>query len=243
MTNLLSYNSKVKVQSRFAYPLDKGKLKHLKLEEVIEEQTIDGLRYDESNKDVGIADLDELGYIERAAKKLIEHAQKEKSNLIQAASNHVNGAIGLLQQLGFGLPFVYEVRGLWHMSRVARQPHFYYHSEYDAMDAAEVSICKQADFVFAITHAVRHYLISKGVDSDKILVLPNGVDTKRFQPIPEDEIAKSDLGLGSGPIVGYVGSFVKYEGLDSTIDAFHKLSLKYDDARLLMVGDGVIRTS
>ena len=93
------------------------------------------------------------------------------------------------------------------------------------------------------THAVRHYLISKGVDSDKILVLPNGVDTKRFQPIPEDEMLKSDLGLGSGPIVGYVGSFVKYEGLDILIDAFHKLSLKYEDARLLMVGDGVIRTS
>ena len=244
MTNLLSYNSKVKVQSRFAYPLDKGKLKHLKLDEVIEEQTIDGLRYGfDRIKDVGIADPDELGYIERAAKKLIEHAQNEKSNLIQAASNHVNGAIGLVAARSLGLPFVYEVRGLWHMSRVARQPHFYHHSEYDAMDAAEVSICKQADIVFAITHAVRHYLISKGVDSDKILVLPNGVDTKRFQPIPEDEMLKSDLGLGNGPIVGYVGSFVKYEGLDILIDAFHKLSLKYDDARLLMVGDGVIRTS
>ena len=64
MTNLLSYNPKIKVQSRFAYPLDKGKLKHLKLEEVIEEQTIDGLRYGfDRIKDVGIADPDELGYI------------------------------------------------------------------------------------------------------------------------------------------------------------------------------------
>ena len=34
----------------------------------------------------------------RAAKKLIEHAQNEKSNLIQAASNHVNGAIGLVAE-------------------------------------------------------------------------------------------------------------------------------------------------
>ena len=124
---------------------------------------------------------------------MIEHAQKEKSNLIQAASNHVNGAIGLVAARSLGLPFVYEVRGLWHMSRVARQPHFYHHSEYAAMDAAEVSICKQADFVFAITHAVRHYLISKGVEPDKILVLPNGVDTNRFKPIPKDEKLKSEL--------------------------------------------------
>ena len=31
------------------------------------------------------------------------------------------------------------------MSRVARQPHFYYHSEYEAMDNAEISICKESD--------------------------------------------------------------------------------------------------
>ena len=66
------------------------------------------------------------------------------------------------------------------MSRVARQPHFYYHSEYEAMDNAEISICKESDLVLAITHAVRHYLVSKGVDEEKILALPNGVDTNRF---------------------------------------------------------------
>ena len=38
LTNLLTYNTEIKVQNRFAYPLDKGKLKHLKLEEVTEEE-------------------------------------------------------------------------------------------------------------------------------------------------------------------------------------------------------------
>ena len=242
LTNLSRFNPKISVQTRLGYPLDKGKLRHLSEDDVKPEFTVDGLIYGyEKTVDPGIADADERAYIERAALALIERARATRPALIQAASNHVNGAIGLTAARALGLPFVYEVRGLWHMSRVARQPHFLHHADYQAMDAAEVAICKEADFVLAITHAVRHYLIDKGVAEDRILVLPNGVDTHRFTPIEADEDLRSELEIGEGIVIGYVGSFVKYEGLDLLVEAFAKLREHHSSVYLLLVGDGDTR--
>ena len=242
LTNLSQLNSDVIVQARLGYPLDKGKLKHLAEEDVKGQFKIDGLKYHyHGSSDAGISDPDERGYIERAAIALIEKARKVRPALIQAASNHVNGAIGLTAARTLNLPFIYEVRGLWHMSRVARQPHFLHHAEYKAMDEAELAICSEADLVLAITHAVRYYLIEKGVDPERILVLPNGVDSKRFVPIKQDHALRTELGLGEGTVIGYVGSFVKYEGLDLLIEAFAKLSAERNDVYLLLVGDGQIR--
>ncbi len=242
LTNLLNFNPKISVQTRLGYPLDKGKLRHLTEEDVKAQYVIDGLTYTyEQGVDPGIGDSDEVTYIERAALALIERARSTRPALIQAASNHVNGAIGLTAARALGLPFVYEVRGLWHMSRVARQPHFLHHADYEAMDAAEVAICKEADFVLAITHAVRHYLIDKGVPKDRILVLPNGVDTHRFTPMKSDEDLRSELEIGEGIVIGYVGSFVKYEGLDLLVEAFAKLRGHHQNIYLLLVGDGDTR--
>ena len=239
LTNLLNSNQELVVQSRYGYPLDKGKLRHLTPDDVQPRMEIDGLTYCfDRDQDLGIGDPDERGYIHRAAQQLVEHALVEQPALIQAASNHVNGAIGLKAARALGLPFVYEVRGLWHMSRVSRQPHFLHHCEYQAMDEAELAVCKEADTVLAITHAVRYYLIDKGVDSSKIFVLPNGVDSHRFQPVTEDNNLREELGLTDGPVIGYVGSFVGYEGLDLLVDAFAKLVEHRPDANLLLVGDG-----
>ena len=242
LTNLSNLNPLISVQTRLGYPLDKGKLRHLTEDDVEKEFQIDGLTYHyHKTKDVGISDSDEKAYIERAALALVEQAQLERPALIQAASNHVNGAIGYVAARALDLPFIYEVRGLWHMSRVARQPLFYHHAEYDAMDLAEIALCKKADFVLAITHAVRFYLIEKGVNPERILVLPNGVDTNRFLPTNQNHSLKQELKLKDNLVIGYVGSFVKYEGLDLLIEAFSKLRERHTNVFLLMVGDGETR--
>ncbi|MEK9651584.1 MAG: glycosyltransferase family 4 protein, partial [Poseidonia sp.] len=242
LTNLQRRNPNISVQTRLGYPLDKTKLDHLDFDDVQEQYEIDGLTYRyHKASDEGIGDEDEVAYIERAAMALIESARKTRPALIQAASNHVNGAIGLTAARALGLPFIYEVRGLWHMSRVARQPHFLYHAEYEAMDRAEIAVCLEADIVLAITHAVRYYLIEQGVDPHRILVLPNGVDSQRFVETVRDKELESELGLVNNVVIGYVGSFVQYEGLDLLIQAFAKLVDVESNVKLLLVGDGSIR--
>src|SRR5690606_7448572 len=53
----------------------------------------------------------------------------------------------------------------------------------------------------------------------------------------DEELAQS-LGLGSGKVLGFIGSFYGYEGLDLLLDAMPQVLAKLPDARLLLVGGG-----
>src|SRR3990170_4460484 len=47
-------------------------------------------------------------------------------------------------------------------------------------------------------------------------------------------------GLGDGPVIGFIGSFYDYEGLDDLIEAMPLLLAERPDARLLLVGGGPV---
>ena len=70
------------------------------------------------------------------------------------------------------------------------------------------------------------------------MVSPNGVDLSLFgEPVGRDERLAAELGMGE-EVVGYVGSFYDYEGLDDLIAAMPALVAKRPQAQLLMVGGG-----
>jgi len=103
----------------------------------------------------------------------------------------------------------------------------------------EIEVANACDQVLTITAGLKQMLIDEGVEPEKITVVPNGVDTEIFQPIPRDEQLASQLGIKDGPIIGYVGSLVHYEGLDLLLKAIGKI--KQDgklDGQVLIVGDG-----
>src|SRR5690625_7710982 len=75
----------------------------------------------------------------------------------------------------------------------------------------EADAAKGATKVFTITNALREEMIARGVDEQKITVLPNGVDTSRFTPIPRDEQLAREVGVVGKTVIGYVGSILDYE--------------------------------
>ena len=69
--------------------------------------------------------------------------------------------------------------------------------------------------------------------------MPNGVDLAMFgTPLARDAALADELGLGTGPVIGFIGSFYDYEGLDDLIAAMPALIARHADARLLLVGGG-----
>ena len=76
------------------------------------------------------------------------------------------------------------------------------------------------------------------MDSDKITLVPNGVDTERFTPIPRDEELAESLGVAGKTVIGYVGTIVDYEGLDLLLDAAKQLARSRADFHVLIIGDG-----
>ena len=85
----------------------------------------------------------------------------------------------------------------------------------------------------------RDDLIARGYDGARISIAPNGVDLAMFGDPPEPEPALAqELALGDGPVIGFIGSFYRYEGLDDLIAAMTPIVAVHPGAKLLLVGGG-----
>ena len=178
------------------------------------------------------------GYVDDYANHVVKLVRKHRVGLIHGASNFRNGFAAIKAARRLGLPSIYEVRGLWELTRMSREPE-YAHSEMFALTATlEAAACREADQVLAITAALRDEMVSRGVPSEKIVVLPNGVDTSRFTVRGRDYKLATELGVTDKVVIGYIGSILDYEGIDLLLEAVARLRHRRDDFHLLVVGDG-----
>ena len=81
----------------------------------------------------------------------------------------------------------------------------------------------------------------RGVSPDRILVTPNGVDTDLFTPDAPGSEVRDRYRLGDSFVLGWIGSFHRFHGLDLAIDAAALLQDDLPDLTLLLVGDGLDR--
>ena len=177
-------------------------------------------------------------YVDEYTRRVEQLVRAHQIGIIHGASNYWNGfaAIGAARHLG--IPSVYEVRGLWEITRMSREPS-YEASEMFALTARlEADACAYADQVITITGALRDLMIERGVPQSKITVLPNGVDTDRFRPRLRDPDLARALGVDGKVVVGYVGSVLDYEGIDTLLSATARLAGRRKDFHVLVVGDG-----
>lgn len=177
-------------------------------------------------------------YTERYSSALTELSKELRPAIIHAASNHWNGLTAVKTARQLGIPSIYEVRGLWEVTRGSRNPEWAQSNMYKYIARMEADAAKGASQVFTITEALREELISRGVDGDKISVVPNGVDTSRFTPIPRDEELASRLGVAGKTVIGYVGSVLDYEGIELMLEAAEVMNRTREDFHVLIVGDG-----
>lgn len=179
-------------------------------------------------------------YVDDYVNRLMPFALAHRPAVIHAASNHWNGIAGVQLARKLGIASVYEVRGLWEITRASRDPEFESSDQFAFMAKMEASAAAGADRVIAITGALRDELVRRGVAEEKISVVPNGVDSSRFRPRPRDVGLERSLGLSGKTIIGYVGSLLDYEGLDYVIEAAAVLRRERSDFHVLIVGDGAV---
>ena len=177
-------------------------------------------------------------YIDACAKGVADNAIDHQACLIHAASLYDVGMAGLTAARRLGLPFIYEIRGLKQLLEVARDPAFVDSDRHELLDRLEVSVVRSADVVFVITEALRHEIARRGVDEQRLVVVPNGVRTTRFQVRERDPELERQLRLSGKAVIGYVGALVHYEGLDVLLDAVAGLKEHRQDFHVLVVGDG-----
>lgn len=95
---------------------------------------------------------------------------------------------------------------------------------------------RNAAHCVAVSREIAESFKANGAAPNKISVIPNGVDTEKFHPIPMHE-ARQKLGLPpDAKIIVTVGDRVERKGFHIAVDAMPKVLEQFPSTRLLIVG-------
>ena len=183
-------------------------------------------------------DMSARAYMLAAAEEITGELKRLRPQWVMGASNFLTAMPALIAARRVGVPFFYEVRGFWEVTRLSREPEYAGNPNYVMYRLLEGETAKQADHVFTLTGPMRTELVARGVPEARITLLPNACDPERFRPRPRDAALADRIAIPDGvPVIGYVGTFTQYEGLDDLARACARLRARGRDFRLLLVGN------
>ena len=203
-------------------------------------EVVDGLRFYRSAK-VGVSTSVVREFLEMQATKraLADIIRLEKPDILHAHSPVLTAFPTIAMGRQFGLPVVYEVRALWEDAAVDYGATEEGALRYRASRWLETSAMRRAEWVVTLCDPLREEIIGRGIAGQRVTVVPNAVDRNFLDSIVEPETnMRETLGLGRRTVLGFIGSFYAYEGLDLLLEAVPILSRKIPGLLILLVGGG-----
>ncbi len=187
----------------------------------------------------GLPLIREWSEVSALADRIVDVARQWRPVVLHAHSPALCGLAAVKAGKRLGIPVVYEIRAFWEDAAVGNGTGREGSAKYWLTRALENDVVAKADRVVTICEGLRADLIARGFAAEKIAIMPNGVDLDLFgDPLPRDAALAGELALGEGPVIGFLGSFYPYEGLDDLIAAMPAIVAAIPAARLLMVGGG-----
>lgn len=172
-------------------------------------------------------------------KRLLEVARQVQPDLLHAHSPVLNALPALRVGRQLGIPVVYEVRAFWEDAAVDHGTTREGSLRYRATRALETRALKQAAHVFTICEGLRSDIVARGIPSTRVTVIPNAVDIDTFAVGGQADAAlQARLGLQGTTVLGFIGSFYAYEGLNLLLEALPAMLQGRPDVRVLLVGGG-----
>jgi len=211
-------------------------------------EDVDGLRFYRTPVATGtLASLPigkELALMKQLETRLEEVAREVRPDIIHAHSPVLNAFPAIKVARRLGIPVVYEIRAFWEDAAVDHGTTNEGSLRYRATRKLETRAIRQVDHVFAICEGLRADIVSRGTPSDKVTVIPNAVDINSFNlaRLPDPELQQK-WGLAGKTVIGFIGSFYAYEGLDLLLDALPAIIEQKPDIRVLLVGGGPQETN
>ena len=207
------------------------------------EEETDGLHFYRTPKQTGILSklpvLNQAAVMQGLARRLAEVITIVKPDILHAHSPVLTALPAISAGRKFGIPVVYEVRAFWEDAAADHGTSSEGSLRYRLTHALETHAFRNADAVTTICEGLRSDIVARGIPSSKVTVIPNAVDIEKFSTGgTTDEELKANLGLSGGRILGFIGSFYAYEGLDLLLEAMPRMLEKAPDVRVLLVGGG-----
>lgn len=207
------------------------------------EEEVDGLHFFRTAWSPGpvarLPVLREAGAMRATASRLEAVIHRVHPHILHVHSPVLNALPALRARRRHGIPVVYEVRAFWEDAAADHGTSREWGLRYRATRAVETYALRRADHVTTICEGLKRDIVSRGIPDDKVTVIPNAVDVEAF-PFGGhvDEPLKRELALASATVIGFIGSFYAYEGLDLLLSAMPRVLAQRPDVRALLVGGG-----
>ncbi|NML14410.1 TIGR04063 family PEP-CTERM/XrtA system glycosyltransferase [Azohydromonas caseinilytica] len=207
------------------------------------EETVDGLHFYRTSAPAAggarLPGLGEIALMRSLERRLQEVAEQVRPQLLHAHSPVLNAIPALRVGKRLGIPVVYEVRAFWEDAAVDHGTTTEGSLRYRLTRRLETHALRNADHVFTICQGLRGDIVARGLGEDKVTVIPNAVDIEAFDVGGEpDGALKAQLGLAGCTVVGFIGSFYAYEGLDLLLQSLPAILAQRPEVRVLLVGGG-----
>lgn len=182
-------------------------------------------------------ELMELAYSLVAYRRLDKAVREHRPDCLYERYNLFLPA-GIWLKRKYKLPMLLEVNA----------PIFEERARYDGISLKSLARWSQgyawrnADHVLPVTQVLADIVVSYGVARERIVVIPNGINEKRFAQAPDSEAAKAALGLQGKLVLGFTGFVRDWHGLDRVIGLIAK-DPPDSSRHLLVVGDGPARAT
>ncbi len=172
-------------------------------------------------------------------KRLDELIPRIQPDVLHAHSPSLNGLAAVSMGKKHGIPVVYECRAFWEDAAVDHGTTSEGSLRYRLTKKLETHVFHRADAVTTICEGLRGDIVRRGIPAEKITVIPNAVDLKRFTMgrLPDPELQQRH-GLKGQTVLGFIGSFYAYEGLSLLLEALPMILEERPQARVLLVGGG-----
>lgn len=177
------------------------------------------------------------------ARRLRDVIALEKPDILHAHSPVLNALPTLWVGRRLGLPVVYEIRAFWEDAAVEHGTYRQHGWQYSLVKALETWVCQRATQVTVLCRGLQADLTARGVPAEKLTIVYNGVNTADFRQGAPDESFRQQWGLHGKTVIGFIGSFYRYEGLDLLLQALAHLKKSRSDVVLLLVGGGDVEAS
>ena len=229
----------IQVVTRSGYPLDVKDVDFTSAENTI----IDGIPYHRI-LEPGVKGEKLENYMRLSIEAYMETFRLLRPAYVVSASSFRHSLPVIIAAKRLSIPTIYEVRGFWEVTRISRDPGFAATSDYEYQRKMEAETAIAADSVITLTGAMKQELVDRGVPEAKISLVPNACNPEKFFPVERNSQLGETLGIPSGvPVIGYIGSWVHYEGLEDLVRACSLLYERGVEFRCLIVGSENVATN
>ena len=177
------------------------------------------------------------------SKRITQIINKEGVDILHAHSPALLGLAAIKAREKMGIKIVYEIRAFWEDAATASNKYSQASLKYKLVRSLETRVCQKVDQVVTIAEGLRGDLVKRKIHPSKLNIVPNGVDHLKFTPLPKNKDLLGKLGATGKTVVGYIGTFFDFEGVDVLIDTMLGVAKEKPESFFLLVGGGETENS